>query len=68
MKPVLDKLQLLEIFPSSPASSSKSETAADLIDRIIRRAEHLRRVWASPETTASRRQTSPQAAGQVAVS
>jgi len=68
MKPVLDKLQLLEISPSSPASSSKSEPAADLIDRIIRRAEQLRRVWASPETTTTRRQTSSQTAGQVAVS
>jgi hypothetical protein len=70
MKPVYDKLQHLEISPNgaSPATPKKSQPLADLVDRVISRAEELRRVWGSPEQNSTRRQVSSQAAGQVTVS
>jgi len=69
MKQVFEKLQLLEIS----AAAQKKDTAkvappsTDLIERVIRRAEELRRAWASPEPTSSR-QPSSQAAKPVTVS
>ena len=70
MKPVYDKLQHLEISPNSasPSTSKKAQPLADLIDRVITRAEELRRAWAGPEQNSPRRQASSQAAGQVTVS
>jgi len=72
MKPVFEKLELLEISPNgkgaSPKTSPKSQASADLIDRVIRRAEELRRVWADPEPTSGQRRATSQAAGKVAVS
>ncbi|HSY99385.1 MAG TPA: AAA domain-containing protein [Terriglobales bacterium] len=72
MKPVFEKLELLEISPngkgSSPKTSAKPQASADLIDRVIRRAEELRRVWADPEPTSGQRRATSQAAGKVAVS
>ena len=68
MKPVFDKLESLEISPNGPETSPKSQASAKLIERVIRRAEELRRLWTSPEGSSSRRTTSSQAAGQVAVS
>ncbi|OLB20994.1 MAG: hypothetical protein AUH16_03535 [Acidobacteria bacterium 13_2_20CM_57_7] len=69
MKPVYDKLQHLEISPNSasPSTSKKAQPLADLIDRVITRAEELRRAWAGPEQNSPRRQASSQAAGQVTV-
>jgi very-short-patch-repair endonuclease len=47
MKPVFEKLQMLEIPPSSDSTDAESarQTSHDAIDRIIRRAEELRRNW-----------------------
>jgi transposase len=70
MKRVFEKLQLLEIS----AATSKKEAAkmvqpsTELIERVIRRAEELRRAWAGPEATSSRQQASSQAARQLTVS
>ncbi len=70
MKQVFEKLQLLEISPAT----SKKETSKpvpppnDLIERVIRRAEELRRAWAGPEPPSSQRRASTQAAGQVVAS
>ena len=71
MKSVYDKLQHLEISPNgtSPSTAKKSQPLAGLIERVISRAEELRRAWGSPEqNNTSRRQASSQAAGQVTVS
>jgi very-short-patch-repair endonuclease len=69
MKQVFEKLQLLEILPVNPKKDTSKVVAppTDLIERVIRRAEELRRIWAGPEPASSRRQASSQAAGQVAV-
>jgi len=55
MKPVFEKLQLLEISPdgAAPDVPQAKRASADLIDRIIRRAEELQRNWAA-ETTVRR--------------
>lgn len=68
MKPIYDKLQILEISATGPESAPSSLVSADLINRVIRRAEELRRIWAGPEQASSRRQGSSQTAGQIAVS
>jgi len=70
MKPVYEKLQQLEISPNgtSPSTAKKSQPSADLIERVISRAEELRRTWTNTEPSSSRRQASSQAAGQVTVS
>jgi very-short-patch-repair endonuclease/DNA polymerase III delta prime subunit len=70
MKPVYEKLQHLEISPNGTSSSTakKSQPSADLIERVISRAEELRRAWTNTEPSSSRRQASSQAAGQVTVS
>jgi very-short-patch-repair endonuclease len=68
MKPVFDKIQLLEISldKAKAQAAGKAQPPTDLIDRVIRRAEELRRAWADPEPTATRQQASSRAAGQVA--
>jgi very-short-patch-repair endonuclease len=43
MKPVLEKLQMLEIPPAG--NSADAEASHDVIDRVILRAEELRRNW-----------------------
>jgi very-short-patch-repair endonuclease len=47
MKPVFEKLEMLEIRPTGdPADVERAkETSHDVIDRVIRRAEELRRNW-----------------------
>jgi very-short-patch-repair endonuclease len=47
MKPVFEKLEMLEIPPTGdPADVERAkETSHDVIDRVIRRAEELRRNW-----------------------
>jgi very-short-patch-repair endonuclease len=57
MKPVFEKLQLLEISPdgAAPDVAPAKRASADLIDRIIRRAEELRTNWSASTETASRR-------------
>ena len=61
MKPVFEKLQLLEISPNGAASDApaKKQPSADLIERIIRRAEELRTKWSAPAEAASRRHREP---------
>jgi very-short-patch-repair endonuclease len=61
MKPVFEKLQLLEISPNGAASDApvKKQPSGDLIERIIRRAEELRTKWLASAEPASRRQGDP---------
>ena len=58
MKPVFEKLQLLEILPNGAASDTpaKKQPSADLIERVIRRAEELRAKWSASAESSSRRQ------------
>ena len=61
MKPLFEKLQLLEISPNGGASAApaKKQPSGDLIERVIRRAEELRTKWLASSETASRRQREP---------
>jgi very-short-patch-repair endonuclease len=61
MKPVFEKLQLLEISPNGAASDglAKKQPADDLIERVIRRAEELRSKWSASAEAGSRRQREP---------
>ena len=70
MKPILEKLELLQIFPKSakPAGPGKPLGSTDLIDRLVRRAEELRSSWTGQESTESRQQTSLHSAEQAALS
>jgi very-short-patch-repair endonuclease len=47
MKPVFEKLQMLEIPPGADATEAEgaTKTSHDVVDRVIRRAEELRRNW-----------------------
>jgi very-short-patch-repair endonuclease len=47
IKPVLEKLQMLEIPATTDSADAVDleETSHDLIDRVILRAEELRRIW-----------------------
>ncbi|HEY4816353.1 MAG TPA: AAA domain-containing protein [Candidatus Acidoferrum sp.] len=47
MKPVLEKLEMLEIPPAGESADAEPGGLAshDVIDRVIRRAEELRRTW-----------------------
>ncbi len=70
MKPILEKLELLQIFPKStkPVGPGKQLGSTDLVDRLIRRAEELRSSWTGREATESRPQTSQHSAKQAALS
>src|SRR5260370_38503536 len=61
MKPVFEKLQLLEISPNGAASDApaKKQPSGDLIERVIRRAEELRAKWSACAEAPSRRQREP---------
>ena len=56
MRPVFEKLQMLEIPPGS--NSAESEPAAsvshEVMDRVIRRAEELRKSWSKTNVTSAR--------------
>ena len=69
MKSVLEKLQSLEISPvdTKKDASKRAQPRADLIERVIGRAEELRQSWTSAEPTVARRQPASRAAGQVAL-
>jgi hypothetical protein len=56
MKSVFEKLQLLEISPNGGASDAKKQPSADLIERVIRRAEELRAKWSASAESPSRRE------------
>jgi very-short-patch-repair endonuclease len=66
MKPVFEKLQLLEISPNGAASDApaKKQPSADLIERVIRRAEELRGAWSAPQEPAAARRREPHQAFQ----
>jgi very-short-patch-repair endonuclease len=70
MKQVFEKLEVLEIFPvnSKKDSAKMVRPTNDLTERVIRRAEELRREWAGPEPATSRGKEASQAAGKAAVS
>ena len=70
MKQVFEKLETLEIFPVSTKKDSARivPPPADLTERVIRRAEELRRAWTGPETAPGRAKESSHAAGRAAVS
>jgi len=59
MKPVFEKLQLLEIFPDDEGRGVKKDarSSVDVTDRIIRRAEELRKSWAKGNGEAARSST-----------
>ncbi|HEY6386191.1 MAG TPA: AAA domain-containing protein [Candidatus Acidoferrum sp.] len=68
MKSVLEKLQSMEISPidTKKDASKKAQPRADLINRVVHRAEELRQSWTSDEPAAARRQPASRASGQVA--
>jgi hypothetical protein len=67
MKPVFERLQLLEI--PSEGNSADVEPAGfaprDVIDRVIRRAEELRRSWSKSNGTGARSSSRASAAASV---
>jgi len=70
MKQVFEKLEQLEIFPANAKKDSARivQPSNDLTERVLRRAEELRQIWAGPEPTSSRGKQTSQAAGKAAVS
>jgi very-short-patch-repair endonuclease len=70
MKQVFEKLETLEIFPVNAKKDSAKivQPADDLAERVIRRAEELRRAWAGPEPSSSRAKEASHTAGKAAVS
>ena len=56
MKPVFEKLQTLEIPPVGKSASAESEKqiSQDVVGRVIRRAEELRKLWSKSEGTSAR--------------
>jgi very-short-patch-repair endonuclease len=61
MKPVFEKLLLLEISPNGAASdaAAKKQPYGDLVERVIRRAEELRTKWSVPAQGTARREREP---------
>jgi len=70
MKQVFEKLETLEIFPVNAKKDSARipQPSEDLTERVIRRAEELRRAWAGSEPTSNRAKESSHTAGKAAVS
>ena len=55
MKPVFEKLELLEIPPEAESAGSQQEEGAhQVIERVLRRAEELRKNWAKANGTSTR--------------
>jgi hypothetical protein len=56
MKPVFEKLQMLEIPPtgSSAGAEPTGLVSHEVIDRVIRRAEELRRDWSKTNGAGAR--------------
>jgi very-short-patch-repair endonuclease len=56
MKPVFEKLQMLEIPPVADSTEAEPTVIAshDVIDRLIRRAEELRKNWSKANGAAAR--------------
>jgi very-short-patch-repair endonuclease len=55
-KPVLEKLKMLEIPPAAASMDAEParQTAQDAVDRVIRRAEELRRNWSKTSGAGAR--------------
>jgi len=56
MKPVFEKLQMLEIPPGNNSVEAEPVASAshEVVDRVIRRAEELRRSWSKTNVTSAR--------------
>jgi hypothetical protein len=56
MKPVFEKLETLEIPPVGDSSDAEraAHVSHDVIDRVIRRAEELRKNWSKTNGTSTR--------------
>jgi very-short-patch-repair endonuclease len=61
MKPVLEKLQSLEIAPAAAKAepARKGPPLPGLIDRVVTRAEELRASWTAPQEAGAARQREP---------
>jgi len=70
MKPIFERLQLLEVFPKSAKAvePGKPPASTDLIDRVVHLAQELRSIWTSGASTVSGRQASVQSEEQPTVS
>jgi hypothetical protein len=67
MKPVLEKLQALEIPPAGDSRETEptGATSHEVIDRVIRRAEELRRTWSKTNGASNRSSARASAAATV---
>jgi len=67
MKPVFEKLEMLEIPPTADSAEAEGArlTAHDVIDRVIRRAEELRRNWSKANGAGARSSSRASAAATV---
>jgi very-short-patch-repair endonuclease len=56
MKPVMEKLQMLEIPPAAASADAEPvrQSAHNAVDRVIRRAEELRRSWSKTSGAGAR--------------
>jgi very-short-patch-repair endonuclease len=56
MKPVFDKLQMMEIFPARNVRDAepRGTVSNDTVERVIRRAEDLRKSWAKTNGAGTR--------------
>jgi len=70
MKPVFEKLEALEIFPVKTKKESTKivQPSNELTERVIRRAEELRRAWTGDEAPSGRGKESVQAVGRATAS
>jgi len=70
MKPVFEKLEALEIFPVKTKKESTKivQPSNELTERVIRRAEELRRAWTGDEAPSGRVKESVQAVGRATAS
>jgi len=67
MKPVFEKLQMLEIPPAGDSTDAEGarQTSHEVIDRVIRRAEELRRNWSKTNGAGARSSARASAAATV---
>jgi very-short-patch-repair endonuclease len=67
MKPVFEKLQMLEIPPTGNSAGAEASVAVshEVIDRVIRRAEELRRNWSRGNGAGARSSSRTSAAATV---
>jgi hypothetical protein len=67
MKPVFEKLQMLEIPPTGDSANAEGakRTSHDVIDVVIRRAEELRKNWSKTNGAGARSSARASAAATV---